>query len=135
MKSYYLCNNHTKENYRIFTSTSSVSSVPSHRRRWRPTVINIKHQTASATNIRLSTHPTFSAVKECVETCPVSRRVTSFPSARKRLQQLKQVLRKVIWKQRVSTPHGRECTRPLRVLLQAAQPLTHCRRIESLSHG
>jgi len=28
-----------------------------------------------------------------------------------------QVLPKVIWEERVATPHSRECTRPLRVLL------------------
>ena len=28
----------------------------------------------------------------------------------------KQVLPKIIWEEHVATPHGRECTRPLRVL-------------------
>ena len=31
-------------------------------------------------------------------------------------QQYEQVLSKVIWEECVATPHGRECTRPLRVL-------------------
>jgi len=35
----------------------------------------------------------------------------------------KQVLPKVIWEERVATPHGREWTRPLRVLLAAQYPL------------
>jgi len=46
---------------------------------------------------------------------------------------VKQVLPKVIWIEHVATPHGKQWTRPLRVLLAVCN--THCRRIQSLSYG